>query len=43
MIYYIFLRGHVLGYNYVRPIVNQLSDEYNIKINDKNYIFNWDI
>lgn len=43
MIYYIFPLGRVLGYNYVRPIVYQLSDEYKIKINDKNYIFNWDI
>lgn len=43
MIYYIFLPGHVHGYNYIRPIIYQLSDKYKIKINDKNYIFNWDI
>jgi N-acetylglutamate synthase-like GNAT family acetyltransferase len=31
------------GWYFLRPLIYRLSDKYNIKLNDKGYIFNWDI
>jgi len=31
------------GWTYIKPLIYKLSNEYKIQLNDKDYIFTWDI